>query len=118
VRVLEAMIAGEPWSRFFAGFSFPYSFCGPEQYASWLPASGLTPRRLALVPKDMRQDGTEGLAGWIRTTWLPYTERVPQPMRDAFVAEIVERYTAAHPPDPRGGIVVKMVRLEVEAGKA
>jgi len=88
VGVLESMIAGEPWSRFFAGFSFPYSFCGPEQYASWLPAAGLTPRRLALVAKDMRQDGTEGLAGWIRTTWLPHTECVPKAMRDAFVAEV------------------------------
>jgi hypothetical protein len=29
-----------------------------------------------LVEKDMIHDGREALAGWIRTTWLPYTQRL------------------------------------------
>ena len=31
------------------------------------------------------------------------------------LAEAVDRYIAAHPPDARGAVSVRMVRLEVEA---
>ena len=45
----------------------------------------------------MVHDGREGLKGWIRTTWLPYTERVPI--------------------KSNAKVYVEMVRLEVEAEK-
>ena len=32
-------------------------------------------------PRTMLQKGTDGLPGWIRTTWMPYTERVPADRR-------------------------------------
>jgi trans-aconitate methyltransferase len=70
--------------------------------------------RLQLIPKDMRQQGAEGLAGWIRTTWLPYLERVPEERRAALVAAVVSRYIARCPPDEDGAVRVGMVRLEVE----
>jgi trans-aconitate methyltransferase len=63
----------------------------------------------------MLQKGTEGLAGWIRTTWMPYTERVPADRREAFVQEASALYMQGHPPDARGNVAVKMVRLEVDA---
>jgi trans-aconitate methyltransferase len=65
----------------------------------------------------MLQKGAEGLAGWIRTTWMPYTERVPADRRDAFVRESSERYVKAHPADAQGNVEVRMVRLEVDALK-
>jgi len=115
--VLEEMIPAEPWSRFFDGFEFPYSFSSPEEYREWIGAAGLSARRIELIPKHMRQDGREALAGWVRTTWLPWTERVPPSMREAFLAEIVDRYASSHPADARGCLTVRMVRLEVEAEK-
>jgi trans-aconitate methyltransferase len=66
----------------------------------------------------MRQPGREGLAGWVRTTWLPYTERIPRQKREAFVSEVVERYLSDHPADGWGVVRVRMVRLEVEAVRA
>jgi trans-aconitate 2-methyltransferase len=66
----------------------------------------------------MQLQGREGLAGWIRTTWLPFTERVPVHLRDSFIQEIVERYIAAYPLDETGTARVKMVRLEVQATRA
>jgi len=63
----------------------------------------------------MVHEGKEGLAGWLRTTWFPYTDRVPADLREEFLAEIVEAYVVAHPPDTTGGLHVDMVRLEVEA---
>ncbi|MFH1567579.1 MAG: SAM-dependent methyltransferase, partial [Gemmatimonadota bacterium] len=68
-------------------------------------------------PKDMVHAGRPQLAGWIRTTWLPYLDRVPDVRRGDFAEALLERYAAAHPADERGAYHVAMVRLEVEARK-
>jgi trans-aconitate 2-methyltransferase len=113
--VANLMTASPEWRAFFNGFEFPWGFYGPEEYVPWCIEAGLRVRRAELIPKEMLQQGAEGLAGWIRTTWMPFTARVPAERREAFIAEAVDRYIAAHPPDGRGMVSVGMVRLEVEA---
>ena len=73
--------------------------------------------RVEVFPKEMKHAGAEGLAGWVRTTWLPYTERLPVEKRDLFVKEIVDRYLRNHPADAEGTVHLGMMRLEVEACK-
>ncbi len=53
----------------------------------------------------------------VPTTWLPYTQRVPEDMREEFIAAVVERYVARHPVDAKGLVHVPMVRLEIDAIK-
>jgi trans-aconitate 2-methyltransferase len=117
-KVAAQMAGSNEWSRWFEGFEFPWGFYGPEEYEPWCAAVGLKVRRIELLPRTMQQKGAEGLAGWIRTTWMPYTERVPADRRDSFVREASERYVKAHPADARGVVSVDMVRLEVDAVKA
>jgi trans-aconitate 2-methyltransferase len=112
---ITVLTAREPWAGIFAGFPFPYTFASPEQYARWLRAAGLLPVRVELLPRTMRHAGREGLAGWVRTTWMPYTERVPPELRERFVEELLDAYLAAHPAGADGAMEVAMVRLEVEA---
>jgi trans-aconitate methyltransferase len=112
------LTAAPAWRAWFEGFEFPWSFPDPEEYAGWCAEAGLRARRVELVPKTMRQAGVEGLAAWIRTTWMPYTERVPAERREAFIAEAAARYAAAHPPDAEGMLSIAMVRLEIEADRA
>lgn len=115
--ILDDLLVLEPWKYYFGGFTFPYAFCGAEEYRAMLVEAGLKPKRVELFPKEMKLVGAEGLAGWIRTTWLPYTERVPVEKRDLFVKEIVYRYLKNHPLDAEGIVRLSMVRLEVEAYK-
>jgi trans-aconitate methyltransferase len=117
VEVLDGMLAAPRWAPCFADFSFPYGFHGAEEYRGWLLEAGLEPVRVELFDRDMAQEGAEGLAGWVRTTWMPYTQRVPEDDREAFIAEAVERYAAACPADGEGRLHVAMVRLEVEAAR-
>jgi trans-aconitate 2-methyltransferase len=112
---IEMVLQYPRWKSYYESFTPPYKFYGPEEYEGWLLEGGFRPVRVELVPKDMQHHGIEGLLGWLRTTWFPYTERLPIELRDAFLAEVVETYTAAHPIDVLGNIHVKMVRLEVEA---
>lgn len=110
-------ISEDRWTKYFKDFTFPYGFFGPEKYKAWLDKAGLRAARVELVPKDMVQPGTGGLASWMESTWLPYIERVPAGLQRDFIDEIVERYVATHPLDGDGQVHVKMVRLEVEAEK-
>lgn len=116
--ILDDLLVEEPWREFFDGFTFPYAFLGPEEYRTLLIEAELKPLRAELFPKYMKLAGAEGLAGWIRTTWLPYTERIPLEQRDLFVKEIVKRYLTNHPADAVGVVHLGMMRLEVEACKA
>ena len=97
------------------GFEFPYGFHDPEDYGLWLKEANLNPIRVELIPKGMSYKDKDGLAGWIRTTWLPYTDRVPVHRRNEFITHLVEKYIEKHPLDSTGNVHVRMVRLEVEA---
>lgn len=113
--VLDSMMAKDRWGKFFRDFSFPYGFYGVGDYRMWLKRTGLKEKRIELIPKDMTQKGKDGLASWIRTTWLPYTQRVSEVLQDDFIQDLVDRYTENFPPDSEGLVHVSMVRLEVEA---
>ena len=115
--IMDGIVKEDKWSRFFEGFTFPYGFYGPEEYRRWLGVLDFKAARVELVPKDMVHAGEKELASWLRTTWLPYTQRIPELLRDEFVLEVVDRYSREYPPDGDGNIHVSMVRLEVEAEK-
>ena len=115
--LMDAMPDDPRWRRYFPERVAGYGFYGPEEYVPWLREAGLTPVRVELLERDMAQAGKEGLASWIRTTWLPYTQRVPEADRDDFVSDVVDRYVESHPADSEGLVHVLMRRLEVEATK-
>lgn len=115
--IADAMIHSSPWKQYFKGFVSPYTFLSAEEYRVLLERAGFTRIRDELIPKDMAQDGKEGLSGWIRTTWLPYTERIPEHMRDRFISDMAGAYMKEYPPDSGGQVHVKMIRLEVKARK-
>jgi trans-aconitate 2-methyltransferase len=117
VAALEKLSAAPQWAAYFKNFEFPYGFYSPVEYSDWLVEAGLQPTRVEQVPKDMAQNGAEGLAGWLRTTWMPYTHRVPQDKQEAFIAELVALYLEGTPLDGEGRAHVAMLRLEVEAFK-
>ncbi|MHC4994757.1 MAG: class I SAM-dependent methyltransferase, partial [Planctomycetota bacterium] len=114
LEVVETVRRSPVWDEYIDDFTFPFGFWGPMDYGRWLIGSGLRGTRMELIAKEMTQDGADGLAGWIRTTWLPYTQRVPGDRRDAFVDEIVTGYIDRHGLDDDGRVTVEMVRFEAE----
>ncbi len=90
----EGLIRESRWSRYFQGLI-----------------------RVDLIPKEMAQQGKVGFEGWIRTTWHPVIERIPEDMKEQFVSEMAERYLEHHPLED-GLVKVGMVRLQVEARRS
>jgi trans-aconitate 2-methyltransferase len=105
------------WREFFRRMPMPYFFYAPGDYEKWLPKFGFQINRLELTPKDATYAGAAGFATWLRTTWIPYVQRVPENLREEFIAAVAQRYVAKHPPDKSGQIHVRMVRLEIGAVK-
>lgn len=118
LQVFSELITSQPWSIYFEDFHLPYFFYGLQDYQLWLQQSGLQIKRLELVPKDMTHQGKKGLTGWIRTTWMPFHNRIPKDQQDSFIEQVVNLYLAKIPLDSEGLTHVRMVRLEVEADKA
>lgn len=115
IATLEHLISSPAWHGYFHGFEFPYHFHSPADYALWLPEAGFKVVRCRLAEKDMIHDNPSGLAGWIRTTWMPYTQRLPQELQEQFISDVVSQYLSDHPADSSQHTHVKMIRLEVEA---
>jgi trans-aconitate 2-methyltransferase len=106
-----------PWRNYFRQLEVPYFFYSPEDYRAWLPRCGFDTREIHLAPKDAVYDTRESFAAWLRTTWLPYTQRVPEDLREQFIERVIDNYLAKHPLDPDGRVHVQMVRLEIDAVK-
>ncbi len=117
LRVLETIISGEKWTVYFEGFSVPYTFYDDRGYMTLLKSAGLKVKRAELIPKQMMHNGREGLAAWIRTTWLPYIRQVPESLKSEFIYEIVDTYLAIEGLSTSDVIPVEMMRLEFEAEK-
>ena len=119
-KVLDALdeIIREPeWRDYFVDFKFPYGFYSDEEYERWLLETGFMPKRVELIPKVMVFESPERFMGWLRTVWLPYTERIPKTARDKFVRMMLDTYLERNPAESDGTIYLDMVRLEVEAVK-
>lgn len=115
--LINELIIEEPWKSFFENMTFPYGFYNPEEYTAFMRQTGLVAKRVELFSKDMKFNGAEGLAGWVRTTWLPFTDRIPGELRLKFVELIANRYIERYPADNSGVVHVGMKRLEIEANK-
>jgi trans-aconitate 2-methyltransferase len=105
------------WRGFFRKMPTPYFFYAPDDYKKWLPKFGFKIKKIKLAPKDATYKGASGFATWLRTAWIPYVQRVPENLREEFIAAVTQRYVAKHPPDADGKVHVKMVRLEIAAIK-
>jgi trans-aconitate methyltransferase len=114
---LRAEMRQARWKTHFRNLQKPYFFYTPEDYRDWLPRFGFHCRRVELAGREMAFSDTARFAGWLRTTWLPYTQRVPEPDREAFIDAVARRYLARHPQDEQGRVRVKMVRLEIDADR-
>ena len=114
---LRPELRRQRWRSFFRKMPLPYFFYALGDYEKWLPKYGFKINTLKLVPQDVAYAGAAGLATWLRTTWLPFVQRVPENLREEFIAAVTQRYLAQHPPDASGNVHVRMVRLEIDAVK-
>lgn len=118
LEVIEKLKQQTEWRCYFNEFKFPYGFFSVDEYRPLLEKYGFLTDRIELIPREMVHDGQSGLEGWIRTTWLPYTERIPENLRSTFISAVSSQYLRRTRLDRNRKVHVSMVRLEVEARKS
>jgi trans-aconitate methyltransferase len=116
-RVSDEIIAKPKWIKYFNNFEFPVYFQADDVYGLMLIDAGIKPLRVEIISRDMAYKDKHGLAAWIRSTWMPFYQRVPDDFKEKFIYEIVDTYLLNNPPEPDGIVHVGMKRLEVEGEK-
>lgn len=111
------VMVSETYQEYFKNFSAPFGYFTPEEYSALLHAARYAPIRVELLSKPMQHAGKQGYIGFIRTTWMPITDRVPFEKRDEFIDAIVDEYLKDHPLDSQNMLHIPSTRLEVEAVK-
>jgi len=117
IEVAFEIMNDSQWKPYFTDFRFPWSFFAVDQYTEWLKQAGFRPHDVKLLGKAMAHQGTQGLAAWMKATWLPFTERVPSSEHEAFLSAITDRYCRQFAPDKTGTVYTQMYRLQVIADK-
>jgi trans-aconitate 2-methyltransferase len=115
--IISSTLRNEKWNEYFEGFEFPYYFYSDSEYKIFLQNTEFKIDKVELIPRIMSHENTQELAGWIRTTWHPFLNRIPQNMRIDFVNDIVNDFLKTYPVDSNGMTNIKMVRLQVQAHK-
>ena len=100
----DKLINTDEWQRFFQGFTFPYGFYDVEEYSLWIREAGFQETRIELIPKLAIHNDRSAFEAWIRTTWLPYTQRVPETKRETFISRLADDYLHHHPIDENGKV--------------
>ncbi len=109
-------VMGRPaWRAYFRGFKKQGTVYRADEYERMLREAGFNPCRVEFVAQDVTHPGTDALKGCARATWHRYTSRIPAKHRDAFLDEVVQRFTELYPPDRGGQIHIRMKILEIEA---
>lgn len=114
---VEKVISKPKWSGYFTRMGFPYYFFNEKEYTSLILQSGFKEHKIYVEEKDMQHKGKEALKGWIRTTWLPYTQKVPDEQRENFIEEAFNVFAENFPADKNGIFHANAKRLIVEAAK-
>ncbi|MCK9595377.1 MAG: methyltransferase domain-containing protein [Candidatus Omnitrophica bacterium] len=103
------------WRGYFKGFTSPYHFSDPAAFTALLKRHGFKIRAMRTFVRYMEYTNAADFRDSLRTIWMPYSHRAPERLREEFLAETIAQYLKEHPAGKKGGIRVKMKRLEFYA---
>ena len=115
LQIFSELINSKSCDVYFSKFHNHQFLYGLQDYQIWLQKSGFEIKRLELVPQDITRK--EGLADWIRTTWMSIIKSVSENKRDNSITQIINLYLEKNPSAPKGSTHMSMVRLEVGSDK-
>lgn len=115
--IIDSLTAQEAWASYFKEYQEKWHFYDDKTYIDWVVDAGFKPISVKLVPTIMTYKEREGLSGYIRTTWHPYLDYLPEDKRQRFIQLVVDDVVNQVGVNSNGNLVIPMMRLEVIAVK-
>ncbi|HOK39420.1 MAG TPA: methyltransferase domain-containing protein [bacterium] len=112
IKIINKIIKIKKWKSYFTNFKFPWFFPSDNYWQTILLKNNFKINRIELVPKLMSFNNENEFIGWLKTTWMPYIERIPEKLQNFFISEITNKFLKENI-----GLDIKMMRLEIYAEK-
>jgi trans-aconitate methyltransferase len=80
------------WAKYFVGFQQPYVHFTPQRYAELTTACGFTVQSVPLVACKWDFRTRDAFVKWAEGTFSDWTSQLPEPLRDAFIADVLDAY--------------------------
>jgi trans-aconitate 2-methyltransferase len=111
--VLEETRNSPTWSRYFYDFGDPYLRLTPEEYCSLARKSGFRVARVETESKTWDFGTRAEFFAFSSVTMVEWTKRLPEPLRSAFITEVLDRYQAVAAEKPGQENTFKFYQMTV-----
>ncbi|HEY2157348.1 MAG TPA: methyltransferase domain-containing protein [Isosphaeraceae bacterium] len=111
--VLEDVRELPAWSGHFSGFRRPFSHPTAEEYRALAEEAGFVVDRLRVEDEAWDFGGRDAFVAFGRATFVEWTSRLPEPIRERFIAAVLDRYRSLAADGPRESNVFKFYQMDV-----
>jgi len=115
-RAVKQLVSSLEWSPYFKDFSTGWNFVEKNSYEKMLKAHQFALIRCAVVEQQDVFPAREAFQKFI-SQWFPYLRPLPEPLKQAFLTQTIDRFLELEPPMANGAILFRIKRLEVVASK-
>ena len=98
--VIEDVRRLPQWANDFADFRTPYVHFNPDEYRALAEKAGFRVARLNVEDKAWDFKTRDGFLAFARATFVAWTGRLPENQRDAFIADVLNRYQSVAADNP------------------
>ena len=111
--IIEEVRLRKRWAGFFTGFRPPFAHFTPAQYREMAERSGLLVDHILVENGSWDFQSREAFAAFCGATFVEWNRKVPEPDRPAFIADVLDHYSAAACHHPGEENVFKFQQMEV-----
>jgi trans-aconitate methyltransferase len=112
--VIEEVRQRARWAGNFADFRQPYVHFTPEEYRALSEQAAFRVVRLHVEDKAWDFLTRDAFVAFARATFVEWTQRLPKSERDAFIADVLDRYQSVAADSPQDANTFKFYQMEVE----
>jgi trans-aconitate methyltransferase len=116
--VIEEVRKQPRWAPSFEGYRQPYAHFTPDAYRQMSEAAGLRVLQLDVMDKAWDFQSREGFTAWARATFVEWTRKLAESEREAFIAEVLDRYARVASTGPQDAHTFKFYQMQIKLERA
>jgi trans-aconitate 2-methyltransferase len=90
--VIEQTRHSPRWTGYFTTYHQPFIHLTPDDYATLAERNGLRVEKIDVTDKSWDFGSREGFTAFCHTTFVEWTQHIPETEQAAFIAEVLDRY--------------------------